>query len=108
VIEPTAPRASFVAECFWTGVTEGDLRALDARADAAVAELAQGGEQVHYLGSVLMLTDEVVLCLFEGSGAVVRQAAERAGIPFERIIESTPWPPPNLGASVAGAKGVKP
>jgi hypothetical protein len=81
---------SFVAECFWPGVTEEDLRALDDRIEASTAE----GDQVRYAGSILMREDEVVLCLFEGTGDAVRRAAERAGVPFERILESShsPWP----------------
>ena len=82
-------RASFVAECFWAGVTEEDLRALDRRAEATAAQLSRGGEAIRYLGSMLMRQDEVVLCLFEGSAPAVRRAAQQAGIPFERILEST-------------------
>jgi len=47
------------------------------------------GEATRFLGSILMLQDEVVLFLFEGSGDVVRRAAELAGIPFEGILESS-------------------
>ena len=66
---------------------EADLRALDERATASAAELSHDGRNVRYLGSLLMLKDEVVLCRFEGSEAAVRSAAERAAIPFERILE---------------------
>jgi uncharacterized protein DUF4242 len=84
---------SFVAECFWVGVTDDDLRGLDARALASVEGLAAEGERVRYLGSVLMRADEVVLCFFEGSEDVVRRAAKAAGIPFERVLEtaSSSW-----------------
>ena len=83
----------FVAECFWIGVTDDDLRAVDDRAAAAVKKLAAAGEHVRYLGSVLMRADEVVLCFFEGTAATVRRAAEEAVIPFERILETagSPW-----------------
>ena len=91
-----ASGTSFVAECFWPGVSQEDLRALDERAEASAAELTRDGEPIRYLGSILMRQDEVVLCLFEGSASAVRRAAEQAGIPFERIIESTqsPWRAP--------------
>lgn len=84
---------SFVAECFWVGVSDDDLRQVDERAAASVAKLAAADEHVRYLGSVLMRADEVVLCFFEGSLASVRRAAEEAAIPFERILETTnsPW-----------------
>jgi len=81
--------ASYVAECFWAGVKEDDLHALDERAMSSAATLTHGGDHVRYLGSVLMRQDEVVLCFFEGSEAAVRRAAELAEIPFERILEAS-------------------
>src|SRR5689334_12645862 len=88
------PASEFVAECFWPGVQAADLQLLDERVAAVTAELELAGEQVRYLGSLLMRTDEVVLCLFAGSEATVRRAAEQASIPFERILEAarSPWP----------------
>lgn len=84
----------YLAECFWPGVDEAAVHALDARAGASAGELTRAGEPVRYLGSILMREDEVVLCLFEGTEEVVRRAAARAEIPFERILEATgsPWP----------------
>jgi hypothetical protein len=84
----------YVAECFWPGVDEAAVRALDVRAGGCADELARAGQPVRYLGSILMREDEVVLCLFDGSEAAVRSAAEHAEIPFERILEATrsPWP----------------
>jgi hypothetical protein len=74
----------FVAECFWSGVTEADLAGLDVRARA-------GAEQsgVRYLGSMLMREDDVVFCFFDGASPdAVASAATRAEIPFERIVEA--------------------
>jgi hypothetical protein len=86
-------RTEYVAECFWPGVHESDLIALDERVTACAAEPSADGDRVRYLGSLLMHEDEVVLCRFEGSGPAVRRVAERAAIPFERILEATrsPW-----------------
>ncbi len=100
-----APRR-YLAECFWPGVTSVALHALDERAAAAADELARRGEDVRYLGSVLIVDDEAVLCRFEGVEAAVRRAAEDARIPFERILESasSPWPAepaPSKGSSCA-------
>jgi hypothetical protein len=83
----------YLAECFWPGVQEADLSALDRRAMASAAELASHGEDVRYLGSLLMRQDEVVLCRFAGSEPSVRRVAELAAIPFERILEAagSPW-----------------
>jgi hypothetical protein len=79
---------SFVAECFWPDVHEQDIRRLDERILACIT----GGAGVRYLGSILMLEDEVVLCQFEGDAASVRAAAERAEVPFERILETSRSP----------------
>lgn len=83
--------ASFVAECFWPGVKPADLEALDGRAQRSASEL-----RVRYLGSILMRDDEVVLCQFEGTADAVHEAARQAGVPFERILETShsPWPSP--------------
>jgi hypothetical protein len=91
---PPSSATQFVAECFWPGVRETDLSALDQRVAARAAELTRSGEIVRYLGSLLMPRDEVVLCRFEGSETSVRRVAEEAAIPFERILEvaSAPWP----------------
>lgn len=85
--------SEYVAECFWPGVDDAAVRAVDERAAASAAELTRAGSPVRYLGSLLMRIDEVVLCLFEGELAAVRSAAEQAGVPFERILEAagSPW-----------------
>ncbi|HEY2371408.1 MAG TPA: hypothetical protein VGH82_02570 [Gaiellaceae bacterium] len=90
---------SFVAECFWPGVRETDLHELDERAQAAAAAAGGVGEDVRYLGSILLREDEVVLCRFEGGAVAVRRAAEQAEIPFERILETAQSPWPLLGAA---------
>jgi hypothetical protein len=89
-----ADSRTFVAECFWPGVREDDLRALDERAAAKAQEVTDHGGAVWYLGSVLMREDEVVLCRFRGATEAVTQAALAADIPFTRILETaqSPWP----------------
>jgi hypothetical protein len=78
----------FIAECFWPDVSEADLDALDRR----VAEVATGLD-VRYLGSILLREDEVVPCQFDGAAEAVRAVAERAHVPFERILHAarSPW-----------------
>jgi len=84
----------YVAECFWPGVQDRDLQTLDERIGVVVAELSNAGQDVRYLGSILMRADEVVLCLFAGSEAAVRRIVEAAAVPCERILEAarSPWP----------------
>jgi hypothetical protein len=82
----------FVAECFWPGVNERDLRALDTRVNEEVAVLAAQGNALSYLGAMLMREDEVVLCEFEGTAAAVQIAVEHAAVPCERLVEITSSP----------------
>jgi hypothetical protein len=84
---PNAPRTGYVAECFWTGVEDEDLRELDRRIEASVVAVAGDGEPVRYLGWLLVMDDEVVLVLFEGPIGKVRRVAVHAEIPFGRILQ---------------------
>jgi hypothetical protein len=78
------------------GRQRDDLAALDHRVEQAAAAMAPASA-VRDLGSILLREDEVVLCHFEGAAATVREVAERAQVPFERILAagSPPWPPSN-------------
>jgi hypothetical protein len=89
-----AVRTSYVTECYWSGVREEDLSALDRRVGASLEAVAGDGEPVRYLGWLLVIDDEVVLVLFEGPIGTVRRVAEHAGIPFGRILQVAhpPWP----------------
>jgi hypothetical protein len=81
-----ADGAGYVAECYWPGIQGEDLFDLDRRIEVAVAGLAGQAKLIRYLGSMLVIDDEVVLCLFEGSIEAVRQVLDRSGVPFERIL----------------------
>lgn len=91
MVEPE--EGSFVAECFWPGIGEADLAALERRIQRVIAESVTG-RAVRYLGSILLRQDEVVLCQLEGPADAVREVAVRAEIPFERILATaySPWP----------------
>jgi hypothetical protein len=84
-----------VAECFWPGVHEEDLRELDRRIEASVVAVAGEGKAVRYLGWLLVIDDEVVLVLLQGPTGTVRRVAERADLPVGRILQAVhaPWPP---------------
>ncbi len=75
--------ANFVAECYWPDVREDDVRALDRRIAASL------DDDVRYLGAVLIREDEVVLCQFEGTADAIRRVAERARVPYERLLAIT-------------------
>jgi hypothetical protein len=75
--------ASFVAECYWPDVHEEEVRTLDRRIAASL------GDDVRYLGSVLIREDEVVLCHFEGTAEAIRRVAARAHVPYERLLATS-------------------
>jgi hypothetical protein len=80
--------ASYVAECYWPDVREEEVRALDRRIAGSLSD------DVRYLGSVLIREDEVVLCQFEGAADAIRRVAERARVPYERLLATTVSHPP--------------
>jgi hypothetical protein len=88
-------RTGYVAECFWPGVHEEELRELDRRIAASMRAVAGDAEPARYLGWLFVIDDEVVLVLFEGQLGKVRRVVERAQIPFGRILQAAhaPWPP---------------
>jgi len=69
-----------VAECFWPDVREEDVRALEQRIETCLTD------GVRYLGSLLIREDEVLLCQFEGAADAVSRIAEKARVPFERLL----------------------
>ena len=77
------PAANFVAECYWPDVREEDVRALERRIAASL------GDDVRYVGSVLIREDEVVLCHFEGTADAIRRVAQQARVPYERLLVTT-------------------
>jgi hypothetical protein len=91
-----AVRTRYVAECFWAGVQEQDLRELDRRIVGSIAGAGtKRGVPVRYLGWLLVVDDEVVLVLFEGPMGTVRRVAEHAEVPFERLLQVSYAPRPN-------------
>jgi Protein of unknown function (DUF4242) len=73
--------ATYLAECFWPGVTEAKL--------AAAAERVADDRSVTCQQLIFIPADEIVLCLFQApSEAAINEAARRAGLPSERIVES--------------------
>jgi hypothetical protein len=93
-VKTTRPMASYVAECFWPGVTPAELESLDDRASLSAGRTSG---TVRYIGSMLMPEDEVVFCFFEGPSAeAIAGAAQGAQIPFARILASTG--PPRIQA----------
>jgi hypothetical protein len=81
-------RTTYLAECYWPGVSESTLVETVLRADAAASELRRQGREVALRGTILVPNDETVFCLFDGREPDVRAASELSGVPFERILET--------------------
>jgi hypothetical protein len=89
----------YAAKCYWPGVVEGDLDRVAARALRTGEPGVRDG--VAYMGSLLFVADDLVLCLFEGpSRGAVKRMSETVGIPCERVMDSV-W----LGAKRHDLKG---
>lgn len=80
--EPT----TYLVECFWPGIDERQHAAAANRAQAAALQLRREGEEIEFLGSILIPDDETVFCFFKGREPDVRGASEWAGLPFERLL----------------------
>jgi hypothetical protein len=77
---------TYLVECFWPGVDEQQHASAAGRARAAALQLRRQGEEIEFLGSILIPGDETVFCFFKGREPDVRGASERAGLPFDRLL----------------------
>lgn len=83
---PQAARLTFLVEHYRPGLQAADLESLAARARTAVRELEREGKPLRFLRLLIVPGDESFLCVVEAaSEQLVREAYDRAGIPFERI-----------------------
>lgn len=84
---------TYLAECFWPGVTPAEVKALDDRASLSAGRASRPGQEIRYLGSMLVPEDEVVFCFFAGpTPGTIARVARDAQIPFARIVASTDLP----------------
>jgi hypothetical protein len=80
---------SYLAECFWPGVTPEAVQAADLRARRRVAQLHEEGFPLRYLGSLVVPGDEVVVFEFAApSQEIVAQLCLEAELPVDRVVES--------------------
>lgn len=77
-----------MAECFWPGVTSQKVADAGERVRQAAAAINSEGCFARYVGSILVPTDEIALCLFEATSlAAASELNRQAAIPSERILE---------------------
>jgi len=83
----------FVVERYLPGLDQRRLVDLLGQLGHVTQELRAEGLHVEYLGSTIVPGDEACFCQFEGdSQATVAEANERAGVPFNRIVEAIAVP----------------
>jgi hypothetical protein len=64
------------------------------RAQRAAVEMTAAGTPVRFVRSIFVPADETCLLLFEAESVdAVRQAADRAALPFEHVAETAPSTP---------------
>jgi hypothetical protein len=79
---------TFMAECFWPGVTAQKVADAGESVRQAAHAISSEGCFARYIGSILVPTDEIALCLFEAASmAAASEVNRQAAIPSERILE---------------------
>jgi hypothetical protein len=93
------PRRSFLLECYAPDISRTDVEAVGRRAASAAWQLRDEGHEIEYVHALLVPGDDAVFHVFVADAIdIVREAGERAGIAFERVVESVsveaePGPP---------------
>jgi hypothetical protein len=81
--------AMYLVERYLPGITGEQLTAAAQAAKDTSTTMRQEGTQVRYHRSTFLPGEEKCFCLFDGPSAeVVREVNDRAGLPFERIVEA--------------------
>jgi hypothetical protein len=71
------------------GFSEDQLPGAAGAAKSTSEQMTDEGTPVRYLRSTFVPQEEKCFCLFEGdSEEVVKTAQERAGLPYDRIVEA--------------------
>ena len=93
----------YLAELYRASAGSGDLAEAAARARAAASAMNRAGPRVRYVRSVFIPADETWFLLYDASTAAdVLEAAGKAGIRLERVVEAIETEPsrrPGSGCS---------
>ena len=83
----------YVVERYLPDLDQRRLVRMLGKLGPATQALRAEGTRVRYLGSTIVPGDDACFCQFEGaSEAAVAEANERAGVPFNRIVEAIAVP----------------
>ena len=81
--------ARYLAELYLSKTGSDGLREAAARARSAAEELSREGRPVRYVRALFLGEDETCFHVYEAATAAsVLEAAERAGISVERVVEA--------------------
>lgn len=81
--------STYIAECYWPGVTAEHLADVMERARSAARESSAAGCPVQVRGSWLVPDDEIALVFIDaGTPAAAQAVSDRAGVACERIVEA--------------------
>lgn len=79
----------YLVECYLPAAGAGSASEPGAHVLAAARELERQGDDVRFLRSIYVPEDETYFLLFEARSAeLAGEAAIRAGITFERVLEA--------------------
>ena len=93
------PVAEYLVELYLPDAAS-DGAGVATRAQAAAEAMASEGIGVRFLRSILVPEDEICFCLYEAPSAhVVTEAATRAALQFERVVEAVDVPALHTEAS---------
>lgn len=88
--------AVYLVERSLPGISTDELAAAQKRAIQSGLEMTAEGKEVHYIRSTFIPGEHTCMCLFEAPNADhVREANERAEIPFTRIVPAEDLTPPS-------------
>lgn len=84
----------FLVELYVSCTESNGVETRSERAARAAAELTAAGTPVRFIRSIFVPTEETCLFLFEAASVdAVREAAQRAALPFDHIAETAPTKP---------------
>jgi hypothetical protein len=84
----------FIVERYLPAVRHGELAATVDHDQRAAEGMTAAGIPVRHLSTIYVPSDESCFSLFDAPSAdALREAQERAGIGFERIVEAVQLPP---------------
>jgi hypothetical protein len=79
----------YLVEVYLQRTAADELPQIVRRARAAAEAITAAGTSVDYLGAIAIVEDEMCFHLYAGPSAVaVSEAARRAAIPVDRIVEA--------------------